>query len=64
LNVKIKIKTCTKSELALMYNVDIRTFINWLHRNPRLQKLKGDNKKLFSPAEVTLIFAELGRPED
>lgn len=46
-----------------MYDVDIKTFMSWLFLNPKLKKLTGNNKKLFAPSEVKLIFSELGTPE-
>ena len=35
---------------------------SWLRENPRLQCLYAKRSRSFTPAEVSLIFAELGEP--
>ena len=35
---------------------------SWLRENPRLQHLYAKRTRSFTPAEVSLIFAELGEP--
>ena len=35
---------------------------SWLHLNPRLSHFYDSRRRTFTPAEVTLIFAELGEP--
>ena len=62
------IKTFGRSELAQQYFPGLtamsawRKFKEWLEFNPRLRHLYDLTRRTFTPAEVTLIFAELGEP--
>ena len=66
-----KTSTCRvfgRSELALQYFPDLtamsawRKFKEWLEFNPRLRPLSSLSRRTFTPAEVDLIYAELGEP--
>lgn len=66
--MEVKIKTYGRSELAQLYFPTLlpksawQKFRSWLDLNPRLQKLVSLTRRTFTPAEVSLIFAELGEP--
>ena len=61
-------KTFGRSELAQQYFPGLtpmsawRKFKEWLDYNPRLHHLCDLARRTFTPAEVTLIYAELGEP--
>lgn len=63
-----KPKTFGRSELALQYFPELtamsawRKFKEWLEFNPRLRPLSSLSRRTFTPAEVDLIYAELGEP--
>ena len=63
-----KSKTFGRSELALQYFPELtamsawRKFKEWLEFNPRLRNLSSLTRRTFTPAEVDLIYAELGEP--
>ena len=61
-------KTFGRSELAQQYFPQLtamsawRKFKEWLEFNPRLRNLASLTRRTFTPAEVDLIYAELGEP--
>ena len=61
-------RTFGRSELAQQYFPKLssmsawRKFKEWLDYNPRLQHLIQLTRRTFTPAEVQLIYAELGEP--
>lgn len=57
----------TKSQLADKYNVDTRTFVNWIKKNVPLGKeLKKlgyhDRDKTFTPKQIEVIYQYIGDP--
>ena len=60
--------TFKRSELALRYFPDLKPmsawekFKEWLAVNPRLHYLTKLTRRTFTPAEVQLIYEELGEP--
>ena len=62
------IKTFGRSELAQQYFPTLKAMSawknlkSWLCINPRLRHLADITRRTFTPAEVTLIYAELGEP--
>ena len=62
------IKTFGRSELAQQYFPTLKAMSawknlkSWLSINPRLRHLADITRRTFTPAEVTLIYAELGEP--
>ena len=61
-------RTFGRSELAQQYFPKLssmsawRKFKEWLDYNPRLQYLIQLTRRTFTPAEVQLIYTELGEP--
>ena len=61
-------RTFGRSELAQKYFPKLssmsawRKFKEWLDYNPRLQHLIQLTRRTFTPAEVQLIYQELGEP--
>ena len=57
-----------RSELAQQYFPQLtamsawRKFKEWLDFNPRLRHLSSISRRTFTPAEVHLIYTELGDP--
>ena len=62
------IKTYGRSELAQLYFPDLlqksawQKLKSWLELNPRLRNLAALTRRTFTPAEVALIYSELGEP--
>ena len=62
------IRTFGRSELAQCYFPTLKPmsawekFKEWLAFNPRLRSLLTLTRRTFTPAEVQLIYAELGEP--
>ena len=62
------IRTFGRSELAQQYFPQIspmsawRKFQEWLILNPSLRSLASVTRRTFTPAEVQLIYNELGEP--
>ena len=62
------IKTYGRSELAQLYFPDLlqksawQKLKSWLEQNPRLRNLAALTRRTFTPAEVALIYSELGEP--
>ena len=62
------IRSFGRSELAQQYFPKLsamsawRKFREWLDYNPRLRSLLTLSRRTYTPAEVRLIFAELGEP--
>ena len=62
------IRTFGRSELAQQYFPKLsamsawRKFKEWLEFNPRLRSLLTLSRRTYTPAEVQLIYAELGEP--
>ena len=62
------IKTFGRSELAQQYFPTLKAMSawknlkSWLSINPRLRHLADITRRTFTPAEVTLIYSELGEP--
>ena len=61
-------RTFGRSELAQEYFPQLssmsawRKFKEWLDYNPQLRHLVNLTRRTFTPAEVQLIYAELGEP--
>ena len=61
-------KTFGRSELAQQYFPGLTPMSAWrkfkelLEYNPRLRHLYDLSRRTFTPAEVSLIFSELGEP--
>ena len=62
------IKTFGRSELAQQYFPTLKAMSawknlkSWFSINPRLRHLADITRRTFTPAEVTLIYSELGEP--
>jgi hypothetical protein len=62
------IRTFGRSELAQCYFPKLKPmsawekFKEWLEVNPRLRSLLTLTRRTYTPAEVQLIYAELGEP--
>ena len=62
------IRSFGRSELAQQYIPRLsamsawRKFREWLDFNPRLRSLLSLTRRTYTPAEVQLIYAELGEP--
>ena len=62
------IRTFGRSELAQRYFPQLKAMSawknlkSWLTINPRLRHLADITRRTFTPAEVSLIYAELGEP--
>jgi len=62
------IRSFGRSELAQQYFPRLsamsawRKFREWLDYNPRLRSLLSLSRRTYTPAEVRLIYAELGEP--
>ena len=62
------IKTYGRSELAQLYFPGLlqksawQKLKSWLELNPRLRNLAALTRRTFTPAEVALIYSELGEP--
>ena len=63
-----KTRTFGRSELAQTYFPKLKPmtvwekFKEWLAYNPRLRSLAELTRRTFTPAEVQLIYSELGEP--
>ena len=63
-----KTRTFGRSELAQTYFPKLKPmtawekFKEWLAYNPRLRSLTELTRRTFTPAEVQLIYSELGEP--
>ena len=63
-----KIKTYGRSELAMLYFPSLlqksawQKLKSWLTLNPALRSLADLTRRTFTPAEVQLIFTQLGEP--
>ena len=63
-----QIKTFGRSELAQLYFPQLQQksawqkLRQWFSINPRLRQLSSLSRRTFTPAEVSLIYAELGEP--
>ena len=58
----MQIKTYSKKELREKYNVSADTFNKWLQEIEVLLPYYKRNDKVLSPAQVSIIFRELGEP--
>ena len=62
------LRTYGRMELATIYFPQLQQkcawqkLKSWLRINPRLRHLADITRRTFTPAEVTLIYAELGEP--
>ena len=62
------LRTFGRSELAQLYFPQLhqksawQKLRQWLSINPRLRHLADITRRTFTPAEVSLIYAELGEP--
>ena len=62
------VRSFGRSELAQQYFPRLsamsawRKFKEWLDYNPRLRSLLSLSRRTYTPAEVQLIYAELGEP--
>ena len=63
-------RTYKRRELAQLYFPTLtpksasHKLCSWLTINPQLKRLGNMSRRSFSPAEVALIFAVLGEPDD
>jgi hypothetical protein len=60
----VQIKSYTKSQMAMMYNISLKTFGKWIKGiEPELNNI-GYNKhqKIFTPRQVKLIFESFVAP--
>jgi hypothetical protein len=61
-------KTFKRSELAMLYFPNLKPmsawekFKEWLEDTPRLRPLARITRRTYTPAEVHLIYEELGQP--
>jgi hypothetical protein len=55
----INVKAMSKSDLINAYGVCRTTLRSWLNKIPNLDQ---KNKKIFTPAEVAIIYKHLGTP--
>jgi len=68
LNYENHVRSYGRTELAKIYfpqmNPDAawHKLRSWLRDNPRLEYLYAKRTRSFTPAEVSLIFSELGEP--
>ena len=68
LNYDSRVRSYGRTELAKTYFPQMNPeaawhkLRSWLRENPRLQHLYAKRTRSFTPAEVSLIFAELGEP--
>jgi hypothetical protein len=66
--MEINIKSFVRTELATKYFPGMtpesawHKLRSWLRYNPRLSHFYDSRRRTFTPAEVSLIFAELGEP--
>lgn len=58
------IKTYSKVELRTMYGVSRETFNTWLKPIEPMLPHYNPNCKVLTPAQVKIIFEELGTPEE
>jgi hypothetical protein len=62
------LKTLNRSELAMKYFPDLKPMSawkklkGWLEDTPRLRPLARITRRTYTPAEVHLIYEELGQP--
>jgi hypothetical protein len=59
------IKSYTKTEMAIFYNVSYTAFIGWVKRLEKdliNQHGYDPNQKIFTIAQVRFLFDKLGRP--
>lgn len=56
---EIKIEVKTKTEMALDYKVDARTFRKWIKP---FQEEIGEYVGIYTPKQVGIIYDKLGRP--
>lgn len=68
LNYNNHVRSYGRTELAKTYFPQMNPeaawhkLRSWLRENPRLQHLYAKRTRSFTPAEVSLIFTELGEP--
>ena len=68
ITMEAKVKSYGRTELAQLYFPQLTTdgawhkLRSWLHLNPRLEHFYASRRRTFTPAEVALIFTELGEP--
>lgn len=55
-------KTITKKEMAVSYNVSYGTFLRWLKQIPELSKKNNARRRLLTPKDIKIIYNELGEP--
>ena len=66
--MEINIKSFGRTELATKYFPGMtpesawHKLRSWLRHNPRLSHFYDSRRRTFTPAEVSLIFSELGEP--
>lgn len=59
----MQIKTYSKKELRVLYKVSADTFNNWLKDIEPLLPRYQRNAKILTPAQVRIVFEELGDPD-
>lgn len=57
---KIEIKPYSKQELALLYNVGVRSVTTWLE--PFTKEIGKRHGRYYTPKQVKVIFNKLGLP--
>ena len=66
--IEKNVRTFGRSELAQQYFPRLsamsawRKFKEWLEVNPRLRGLLSLTRRTYTPAEVQLIYSEIGEP--
>jgi transposase len=61
-NKKVDIKAMLPSELADLYKVNVKTFIDWLKPFNKNGELKRNKTNFYSIKQVQYIFDCLGNP--
>jgi len=58
----VEIKVYSIGELAVLYEVSVRTMNRWL--KPHLEKIGKREGRFYSVKQVSIIFDQLGLPKD
>lgn len=56
----MKIQAKTKTELAALYNVSVKTFMKWIVKIPGLNLLP--RQRILTPKQVGKVYEHLGLP--
>lgn len=60
--MSVETGTKTKKQLCEMYKISAPTLRKWLNHIPLLEK--NINNRIFSPAQLKLIYSYYGHPND